>query len=450
MFHLGTVVSKPIFSSRSSNSIHKLWRISFGLALLIGQQTHRCLSLHGSPCQLVALPTSGWSVVNQYVRNWPINHDVTLQAFTSSFKGNRTFHFAICFFVIPDENFADWCSGNVRWPHDLRYVPLRFYVHVFYMFFLRGFLFPWNCGRFQCHNFQMGRKKMNVLLLHSFAPEAFLQVPLPANLPRLLDDGERARKAGKAAKSLDLFLDCSKTQQLFMRQIMADIKLTTCKKITRILIIYIYIYLYLRRHAHPLLCSATPLTGIRAIDGRNSARDRQRQELNWRTSAPWRWWKQGSWWRLGGGSRFKRYGITVLKKAKKQMEMLQNSNHFERCGLQGDVWHGFGADSWLIWKLEGLGVPPRRVQSEPLPFRLPRGPWPDDRMIGLTLKRIKNRMGGSLVANWSVQDLFVASSTGLIAILFLVLVENSFSTVRRGININRVKMYMCHWMELNV
>lgn len=249
MFHLGTVVSKPIFSSRSSNSIHKLWRISFGLALLIGQQTHRCLSLHGSPCQLVALPTSGWSVVNQYVRNWPINHDVTLQAFTSSFKGNRTFHFAICFFVIPDENFADWCSGNVRWPHDLRYVPLRFYVHVFYMFFLRGFLSPWNCGRFQCHNFQMGRKKMNVLLLHSFAPEAFLQVPLPANLPRLLDDGERARKAGKAAKSLDLFLDCSKTQQLFMRQIMADIKLTTCKKITRILIIYIYIHIFVSKKA---------------------------------------------------------------------------------------------------------------------------------------------------------------------------------------------------------
>lgn len=59
------------------------------------------VSLHGSPCQLVALPTSGWSVVNQYVRNWPINHDVTLQAFTSSFKGNRTFHFAICFFVTP-------------------------------------------------------------------------------------------------------------------------------------------------------------------------------------------------------------------------------------------------------------------------------------------------------------------------------------------------------------
>ena len=113
-----------------------------------------------------------------------------------------------------------------------------------YMFFFRCFfVHPWNRGRFQCHNFQMGRKKMNVLLLHSFAPEAFLQVPLPANLPRLLDDGERARKAGKAAKSLDLFLDCSKTQQIFMRQIMADIKRTTCKQITHILI-YIYIYFF--------------------------------------------------------------------------------------------------------------------------------------------------------------------------------------------------------------
>ena len=64
---------------------------------------------------LVSLLPSGWSVVNQYVRNWPINYDVTLQAFTSLFKGNRTFHFAICFLVTPRQTFADWCSG-IRWP----------------------------------------------------------------------------------------------------------------------------------------------------------------------------------------------------------------------------------------------------------------------------------------------------------------------------------------------
>eukprot|EP00434_Breviolum_minutum_P006766 symbB.v1.2.005970.t1/scaffold344.1/size224651/12 len=34
-------------------------------------------------------------------------------------------------------------------------------------------------------------------------PEAFLQVPLPANLPRLLDDGERARKAEARAELKD-------------------------------------------------------------------------------------------------------------------------------------------------------------------------------------------------------------------------------------------------------
>ena len=88
--------------------------------------------------------------------------------------------------------------------NDLRYVPLAFYINVF-LFTTQ------NWGRFQCHIFQMGQKKMNILLLpHNFTAEAFLQVPLPANLPRLLDDGERARKArGKAAKSLDSLLTCT-------------------------------------------------------------------------------------------------------------------------------------------------------------------------------------------------------------------------------------------------
>ena len=82
--------------------------------------------------------------------------------------------------------------------------------------------------------------------------QAFLQVPLPPNLPRLLDDGERARKA--------MFLG------------VFDLRIGRVSSLW-----------------------GTVLE-VGSLVGRFFVR--QRSVLSWKTSARWPWWRLGNWSRL--------------------------------------------------------------------------------------------------------------------------------------------------------